>query len=565
MANDRLYVIINDVSSLDIEGLFIEELPTISKPSMRSLREEIDGRDGDIVTKLGYSAYDKEMKIGLAQNYDINEVISFFNSKGKIQFSNELDKYYNFEILEQIDFESLQTFKSAVVTFHCQPFKYPMNETPIEGGHQSLIITSNCNIKNTEDSSIGLKLYGNTYQENGASLNTPKDIYSAYYNQIIKSTGKNIFNDTELYVENRRLNIEGESIIDSNYDIYRLPLNKNDEYVLSMLNQEDSEKEIVICYHNEVFPFTNIRSFTLSPNASFEESIGYNSVTFIDISIPKSATNIQIENNNVATEYSPYEGQTFNIHISSTASNDIYLNKIGIWKDTIFKNNADSEFYNTNLELNAWYIHKVINKVDVPSGLNEYTISDIIYASGNENTYFSKFGGTRNGNKIQYSGALPYDDTILYVSNNPIDIKLYFQEEFNYLFDTLRSCNNETNFFVYSYQLSPTFEAEISMQNYITISLTNEGNIYSKPILDIEGFGVINVYLNNNQLFSVNVETEIIIDSANLEAYNPNTHQLMNRQVVGNIENLKLEPGENILSFNGSVTKASITNYTRYL
>lgn len=565
MANDRLYVIINDVSSLDIEGLYIEELPPISKPLMRTLREEIDGRDGDIVTKLGYSAYDKEMKIGLAQNYDINEVISFFNSKGKIQFSNELDKYYNFEILDQIDFESLQTFKSAVVTFHCQPFKYPMNETPMEGEQQSLIITSNCNIKNTEDSSIGLKLYGNTYQENGASLNTPKDIYSAYYNQIIKSTGKNIFDDTEPYVENRRLNIEGSPIIDSDYDIYRVPLNKNDEYVLSMLNQEDSEKEIVICYRNEFSAFTNIRSLTLSPNASFEESIGYNDVTFIDISIPKSATHIQIENNNVATEYSPYEGQTFNIHISSTASNDIYLNKIGIWKDTIFKNNADSEFYNTNLELNAWYIHKVINKVYVPAGLNEYTINDIIYASGNENTYFSKYGGTRNGNKIQYSGALPYDDTILYVTNNPVDIKLYLQGEFNYLFDDLRSCNNETNFFVYSYQLSPTFEAEISMQNYVVISLTNEGNIYSKPILDIEGYGVVNISLNNNQLFSVNVETEVIIDSANLEAYNPNTHQLMNRQIVGNIDNLKLEPGENILSFNGSITKVSITNYTRYL
>ena len=91
---------------------------------MRTSVEEIDGRDGDIVTKLGYSAYDKPMSIGLFGDYNVDEVIQFFDSQGTVIFSNEPDKFYNYEIIGQIDFEKLIRFKTATVTFHVQPFKY---------------------------------------------------------------------------------------------------------------------------------------------------------------------------------------------------------------------------------------------------------------------------------------------------------------------------------------------------------------------------------------------------------------------------------------------------------
>lgn len=127
----RNYVIINGVNSLTINGLAINELPPITKPLQRTLIEEIDGRDGDIITKLGYGAYDKVMTIGLYHNFDIDEVIAFFNGSGTITFSNEADKVYYFTILEQIDYESLLSFKTATITIHCQPFKYPLTNTPV--------------------------------------------------------------------------------------------------------------------------------------------------------------------------------------------------------------------------------------------------------------------------------------------------------------------------------------------------------------------------------------------------------------------------------------------------
>ena len=120
----RNYIILNGTNSNTISGLLIQQLAPISKPLMRTEVEEIDGRDGDIVTPLGFSAYDKDITIGLYGTFDINAIIAFFNSEGTVVFSNEPDKYYNYQITAQIDFERLVRYRTATVTFHCQPFKF---------------------------------------------------------------------------------------------------------------------------------------------------------------------------------------------------------------------------------------------------------------------------------------------------------------------------------------------------------------------------------------------------------------------------------------------------------
>lgn len=135
--NKRPYIIINGIDSRTWRDIVVTELPPISKPKIRTQVEEVDGRDGDIITPLGYAAYDKTVKIGLKGGSlgispsQINFYIGIFNSSGTIIFSDEPTKYYRYAIYEQIDFERLLRYRTAEITFHVQPFKFSTTEATI--------------------------------------------------------------------------------------------------------------------------------------------------------------------------------------------------------------------------------------------------------------------------------------------------------------------------------------------------------------------------------------------------------------------------------------------------
>ena len=214
----RDYIILNGTSSQTISGLLIQNLPPISKPRQRVEVEEIDGRDGDIITYLGYGAYDKEFKIGLYDSYDIDEIISYFNSEGTVIFSNEPDKYYNYQIIEQIDFDKLIRYRTATVKMHMQPFKYSAEDNQKvfsdTGGTTSISIRNVGNIYSrpiitiTGSDSIDLYLNGNQL----FSINM-----GSYTSITIDTNNMNAYNGSTLLNRN----------VTGSYDNFKLNVGSN--------------------------------------------------------------------------------------------------------------------------------------------------------------------------------------------------------------------------------------------------------------------------------------------------------------------------------------------------
>ena len=133
-------IIWKNKSNSEIPGLLICELPPITVPKIKTNVISIDGRDGDVVEKLGYESYTKTLSIGLTKNYDVNEVINYFSGEGKLILSNEADKYYNAEIISNIDFNKLINFKTSKIKFHVQPYKYKVNEQKVSGTSEITVI-----------------------------------------------------------------------------------------------------------------------------------------------------------------------------------------------------------------------------------------------------------------------------------------------------------------------------------------------------------------------------------------------------------------------------------------
>ena len=93
----------------------------------------------------------------------------------------------------------------------------------------------------------------------------------------------------------------------------------------------------------------------------------------------------------------------------------------------------------------------------------------------------------------------------------------------------------------------------------------NNGNIYSKPIITIHGYGTIGVYLDNEQYFSIDLGNKefITIDTEQMQAYKGGT--LMNRFVTGNYDNFQVKVGYNLPRITGEVIGFEIDRYSRWI
>lgn len=330
----RYYVEINGESSLDIQGLMIQSLPSISKPLMRSKQETIDGRDGDIVTKLGYSAYDKTLKIGLWGNYDINEVIAFFNQEGTITFSNEPDKYYRFTILNRDDYVSqLDKFRTCTIALHCQPYKYKLNEEPeeLENEYVEQEGTS-LTFNNTLVAPMNIDLKGNTLQNGTPTPSSPIPINNVSGDNDIVVCGKNLFDYANVnYRVGYILNDSGVEITDSTggYTRNYSQVQPNTEYTFSYMQSGGGNRRLYFYDINKNFinrtsliSTSSTITFTTPSNAYY---VNVQTYTPVDTNL----STWQLEQGNQATTYEAYNGTTYNIDLPVENLLDVSKGRLG--------------------------------------------------------------------------------------------------------------------------------------------------------------------------------------------------------------------------------------------
>lgn len=525
MSNIRPYVIINGVDSRTITGLLITSLPPISKPAQRTLTETIDGRDGDSSIKLGYSAYDKSLGIALTFGYNVDDVISFFNSEGTIVFSNEPDKLYNFEIFEAIDFEKLIRFKTATVTIHTQPFKFSTTENPLEFTDKEFNVVNNGNT----DSRPNLVITGEglaTMQINGKNaLNI--DFGDAGQTLLIDSEGMNA------YHTNNIKSIEAEIVATGGNGTPDSP-NPINGY---------TEANITRCGVNLLHVNSRVSQTTAQVIYTSDDNyIEMNGTKYGGTYADLSALTVTLPAGTYYLKAFEISGTATNAP-SITAYNGSDLTSNILNNERTLTLSAPTTF---RFRFALWTDNAVYTNYKIGIAISTASISEYSEYSGN--TYTIAFGQTVYGGVLDVtSGKLK--PCIEYSSYNGETLSgRWLSSEATYIEGTT----------------PPTGSQVVSLDDYGTdIDLTPE---QIEILLGINNFyadtgNVTVIFVNDGQ---DETQTGAIV-SFDLDESDLIKGDLANRLVSGNYANIRLKTGSNAIKFIGSVSAVGLDKYSRWL
>ena len=158
--------------------------------------------------------------------------------------------------------------------------------------------------------------------------------------------------------------IQSKNLFDkSNYSNYRIVSRTTGELVQ---NNSFGTTDYIKVKANQTYYQSNVNAYysvLYDENKEYYGIIGTAKFTpaingYIRTSFSRGDLNlVQVEPGEVATTYTPYQSQTYSLSLGN-----IELARTNNHKDYIFKNEVGSPYYNADLDLNEWYLHKVIGK-----------------------------------------------------------------------------------------------------------------------------------------------------------------------------------------------------------
>jgi predicted phage tail component-like protein len=105
---------------------------------------------------------------------------------------------------------------------------------------------------------------------------------------------------------------------------------------------------------------------------------------------------------------------------------------------------------------------------------------------------------------------------------------------------------------------------ELEIDTETELEITNQGLEPSKPIITLTGSGIIEISINSLAQFQVDIEDEYLTVNSEIEECYQNTPQVLkNRNMIGVFP--MLQPGENIITWTGNLTKIEVQPKSRWL
>lgn len=574
------YIILNGVNSNTISGLIIQSLPPITKPLMRTEVEEIDGRDGDIVTKLGYSAYDKEMTVGLYGDFDIDAVIAYFDSEGTATFSNEPDKLYYYQINEQIDFERLVRYRTATVTLHCQPFKYKADETEImaSGNQIEASGTGVVQVEGAQDG-VSMNVYADfTPEQSGTGDPSPSNPrpFVGKTGMTIYVTGRNVCNlpeDTELPLADA-FRVDLGQIVSVAKISYTLIC---DNVTFTTMG---TNTRLSMVSGGSATQTQLIRLFGMSANTpntgTFKHTFTVNTpFRYIDLYLGSQYANftggtisVQIELSDEAADFETYQGAHYSVDWTSVAGT-LYGCEWNGQEGKIYKHYEKVTLDNTAALVPNGATANASTFIWTPTryvGNNNILFSTLKISSSDEANTAEDLGNRTILLRLPSSVAQTEAAARTWLSSNPVDaVYRVFAPYTNYDVTSVdpKSYGGVTNVFAGD----PAVYLMVQAFDEFSVEVVNEGNTFAKPIMTIEAIGNVSIYVNGAQIFQINMgdHRAITIDAAQMNAYDPITNVLMNRNVIGDYSAFVLKAGTNNVVISGGVLDLYISRYSRWI
>lgn len=613
-----MYVIINGTSSETLQGVQILSLPPITKPRMRTSIATIDGRPGDIVTHLGYDAYNRKIEVLLHHNYDIAAVTAFFNSSGRIIFSNEPDMVYTFETIDAFDFERAVRFRTGTVTFHVQPYKTSASEQPSEAESESFTDSEPYLFRKAPDATMQIdEIVGGSVAFNQLCNAASVTVANGRKYFMKKGTAYSVVASTGTAITG--LTSGSDMVIDLTLMFGATVA----DYIYS-LETATAGAGVAWCKAYNPKMFSTYQPYNAGAfqhvNTSAHKMTGKN--VFGGMPLAEAVHNAS--NTSTINETAGYvtfdrrKGSEDRVIYDKFEPGKRYSFFLTLRAQTSTQNISMRVFYDdgTNTLIRANSQEKSLLFFVTTAGKNVESLTLSFYTAGMAELYYNESGIFEGvltqddfepymeviytlssidlyGIPIIVDGNLKYDGDV-YKSDGTVE-RRYGYRAYQSGDESLANAITDGTHTVYKLTTATTETTDPytnpqvcypdGTEEYIDertipvpvghntkyivpieMTVTNSGNTDSAPSLTIEGSGAIEVTVDGLIAFEISMPSTgmIVIDSAAMDAMDGDGN-LANRSVSGDYSNLRLTPGEHTIIISGDAASVSLQNVSRWI